>query len=105
MRLVRNASVYANGVAVKHEICRAMEILDVIHQDLVGRDAEFTSIVDGVHSLKSLHYIGQACDMRIWYLSPTNITVFVFRATSELGLDYDVVLKTDHLHTEFQPKR
>jgi len=106
MRLVRGASVWSKGVAVKHGICMAMHVIDYLHKEFTGRDAEFTSIVDGKHHRNSLHYVGLACDLRIWYLGGLpEREQFHQLLRIDLGPDYDIVLKPDHLHTEFQPER
>ena len=106
MQLVRGASVYSQGVSVKEEICRAMHRTDWLHQEQTGRDAEFTSIVDGKHHKNSLHYVGLAVDLRIWYLGGTPERIqFTLDLQQHLGDDYDVLLKPDHIHIEFQPER
>lgn len=105
MRLELNASVYANGVAVKHEISRAMEIVDDAHNTWTGRDAQFTSIVDGKHSAKSLHYVGLAVDLRTWYIPKKELEDFAVQLRTDLGPDYDVVVEKTHIHIEFQPTR
>jgi hypothetical protein len=80
-----------------------MAIIDQEHIRVTGKEAEFTSIVDGVHSLKSLHYAGHAVDVRRWYL--LDAEGFCEKLRTLLGKDYDVVLKANHIHVEFQPKR
>lgn len=106
MRLVNNASVYSHGVAVKEEISKAMFIIDQEHKLWTGRDAEFTSICDGKHHTNSLHYAGLACDLRIWFLGGLpERTRFTAAIAQLVGEDYDVVLRPDHIHTEFQPTR
>lgn len=104
MKLVRNASVYSYGVAVKEEICKAMFLMDQEHKLMTdGIHAHYTSIVDGLHSRNSLHYVGLACDLRIWYLP--KLAPFIDSITLLLGEDYDIVLEKDHIHVEFQPTR
>ena len=103
MKLVKNATTYLDGVALKPEILRAMAIIDQVHKRVVLRQAEFTSTLDGVHSRKSLHYMGMAVDMRIWYL--VDVGMFVDILKSELGPDYIVLEKPDHIHISFRPRR
>jgi hypothetical protein len=103
MLLVRGAAIYHDGVAVKEEICRAISITDALHRDLTGRDAEVTSIVEGDHSERSLHYAGLAFDLRSWYLD--DLVSFCNMLRTALGDKYDVVLEATHIHVEFQPKR
>lgn len=104
MRLVKNASVFSNGVAVRREICAAMEIIDDLHIKETGREAEFTSICDGIHSVKySLHYNGLAVDLRIWFLADP--MGFAEELQQVLGPQYQVRLEKYHIHCEFQPTR
>ena len=104
MRLVKNASVFSDGVAVRHEICVAMETIDFLHKAEAGRDAEFTSICDGQHSVKySLHYSGLAVDVRIWYLEDPK--TFAENVQRVLGPQYQIRLEKYHIHCEFQPTR
>ncbi len=105
MRLARNASVYSNGVSVKHEICRAMEIIDVIHKEMTSYDATFTSIVDGKHKDTSRHYLGMAVDIRNWLLLPDSILLFVVELKNRLGPNYNVLIERTHIHVSFRPIR
>ena len=65
-----------------------------------------TSCNDGTHSLMSLHYSGNAIDIRIKNL-PDNITGQMVRdeIKERLNMDFDVVLESDHIHIEYQPRR
>lgn len=60
-------------------------------------------ITDGQHTAyNSLHYPGFAVDFDIFNLTD------VGQATSDVAgalVDCDVILKSDHLHIEYQPKR
>ncbi|MCS3827449.1 hypothetical protein GGP85_002919 [Salinibacter ruber] len=61
-----------------------------------------TSAADGKHSTGSLHYSGEALDLRIWNL-PTPAQV-AERLQQELGPDYDVVHhEGSHIHVEYDP--
>jgi len=72
------------------------------------------------HGKTSLHYAGQAVDIRtknladvFSHLSPTRqaeravsaIAEIVKKLNASLGIDYDVILESDHIHIEYQPKR
>jgi len=65
-----------------------------------------TSAVDGKHGKNSLHYQGLAQDYRTTRLDSEfdwqKIADFI---RAELTDEYDVVLESDHIHIEFQPKR
>ncbi len=62
-----------------------------------------TSISDSKHSIASLHYVGYAVDIRIRELhsNPKSLADFL---RDSLVDDYDVVLFSDHIHLEWQPK-
>lgn len=61
-----------------------------------------TSALDGDHGTRSLHPSGQAIDLRIWGLP--SMRSAAEQVKDLLGPDYDVILETDHLHIEFDPK-
>jgi uncharacterized protein YcbK (DUF882 family) len=69
-----------------------------------GYDLTVTSLCDGKHSRTSLHYSGAAADLRIWDIAPEKLVLIVDEMGKALGVDYDVVLESDHIHLEFQPK-
>ena len=63
-----------------------------------------TSGDDGKHGIGSLHYDGEAIDLRINHI-PSSDTVarIVEKLKTNLGNNYDVVLESDHIHIEFDP--
>lgn len=63
-----------------------------------------TSLMDGKHSDKSLHYKGMAVDIRTRDL--VGITAFEIakRIRELLTADYDVVVEKTHIHIEYDPK-
>jgi hypothetical protein len=69
-----------------------------------GADLVLTACVDGKHAGGSLHYVGQAVDIRTRDLAPDVIPKMVARLRECVGADYDVALELDHVHVEFQPK-
>lgn len=56
------------------------------------------------HQTESLHYVGLAEDYRTRDVAPSKLSDMVADVRSRLGSDYDVVLESDHLHIEFDPK-
>lgn len=63
-----------------------------------------TSHMDGKHSTGSLHYVGLAVDIRTRHIPKETIPKIVTKLKASLGLEYDVILHSTHIHIEFQPK-
>lgn len=92
----------------------AMNIAAWVYWDWDRKDAWVTSVRDGQHSSSSLHYRGDAFDLRIGdtdydgnrinYWSKSEQDQIVLRLTKALPRDYDVVLESTHIHIEYQPK-
>ena len=61
------------------------------------------------HGVTSLHYSGNAVDIRIRDphsgISLCNTQAAVERIKEALSVDFDVILESDHIHMEYQPKR
>ena len=68
-----------------------------------GAECIITSANDGSHKDGSLHYQGQALDLRTWNVGGRETQVHA-ELKKALGDDYDVVLEKDHIHVEFDPK-
>lgn len=100
--------VYKEGVrirGIRPELWLAIKAAEDSF-DFLGQQLVVTSIVDGVHSSTSLHYVGHAFDCRTKHLSPERRLVILDDLKQRLAPlgDFDVVLETDHLHVEYQPK-
>ena len=67
-------------------------------------DCVITSGNDGKHGPNSLHYVGKALDLRTRHLHGQAIQQIVDRLREALGDQYDVVLESDHIHLEWDPK-
>jgi len=63
-----------------------------------------TSITDSKHSFSSLHYSGNAIDIRISNIPPANMEHLLNELRTSLGSNFDVVHEIDHIHIEYQPK-
>jgi len=64
-----------------------------------------TSITDGKHGDDSLHYEGQAIDLRTRNLPNDNSAKLAGHKLNEcLGKDYDITIHKTHIHIEYQPK-
>lgn len=69
-----------------------------------GHELVITSLNDGKHSRTSLHYAGQAVDLRTNYFSDPHLVAADLRAALGENPDYDVVVEETHIHFEWQPK-
>ena len=70
----------------------------------IGCELMLTSGIEGTHSAGSLHYAGCAVDFRTLNVAPDKLNPLVEKIRAALGPDFDVLLETNHLHAEFQPK-
>lgn len=68
-----------------------------------GYGLRITSICEGKHSRGSLHYVGQAFDCGI-RLPPNAPQMLRNELKKRLGAEFDVVLESNHIHVEYQPK-
>jgi hypothetical protein len=59
-----------------------------------------TSGTDGVHMSGSFHYTGDALDMRTRNLTKAQIKSVIAALKSHLGIEYELILESDHLHIE-----
>ena len=89
---------------LRPEILLGVVIAERVFEE-AGADLVVTACVDGKHAAGSLHYVGQAVDLRTRDVAADVRPKLVARLRECLGEDYDVVLETDHIHVEFQPKR
>jgi hypothetical protein len=81
----------------------AIVVADVYAE--LDADCVITSAVDGQHSETSLHYAGQAFDFRTRTLTPEQQQDLIVVLKERLTQDFDVVLESDHIHLELQPRR
>lgn len=72
-----------------------------------GVECVITSGTDGSHGLHNatLHPAGLALDYRTRELRTVDVPAFAREVRLILGKDYDVVIESDHLHVEYQPKK
>lgn len=101
MRL-KDSSVQIQGI--RPEMMFAIIVADQEYTKL-GHELVITSINDGAHSLTSLHYSGCAIDMRTSMLTIKEAQHVTLKIKEKLGLDYDVLYETNHIHLEFQPRK
>jgi len=83
-------------------IQHAINVADGIYSSF-GHNLVVTSLRDGVHSPTSLHYSGNAVDLRIWGLTGEILNQIVAALRSALGHpgQYEVYPEGDHIHIEY----
>ena len=86
------------------DLLQALEVADILSKKISGQEIVVTSLFDGTHSKNSLHYSGNAADLRVWIYTEQQITDMVGNLQSNLGKNYDVMFEGDHIHIEFDPK-
>ena len=86
------------GITV--ELVFALTVVAMLYREH-GERMVVTHLTDGKHMVGSLHYTGNAGDIRLPKRHPTMIAQELGK---RLGKDYDVVLSKDHIHIEYQPK-
>ena len=74
--------------------------LDYIFTKFGVEEAVITSARDGKHMEGSLHYKGQAIDLRTKHV----LEALTKKIKEYVGSDYDVVLESEHIHLEWDPK-
>jgi hypothetical protein len=79
----------------------------IVNQSFEEFNAEcvLTSVTDGKHSPRSLHYKGMAFDCRTRDLAHGVADAIVDDIRAHLPQDWDVVLESTHLHIEYDRKR
>ena len=87
-------------------IIKALNIADTLSVKHFGQEIVITSLLDSVHSKKSLHYGGNACDLRSYIYTEDQVQEFVYLMREVLGKDYDIIFERnpDHIHIEYDPK-
>lgn len=92
---------------IQPQIVFALIPADALYRD-EGIECVITSGRDGKHSLTSLHYSGNAVDLRTRDLKVKDSflpSLIRDRLADRLGVDYDVILEKTHIHLEYQPRR
>jgi hypothetical protein len=96
------AGVDLRGIAPQLAI--AYTIASNIYQRHCNVPCIITSASDGKHGVNSLHYKGKALDLRTYNLPTASVNLVVHSLKDALGEQFDVVLESDHIHVEFDPK-
>ena len=80
------------------------------HEAIITAGTECFKGNEFIHSLSSFHPFGRALDFRTFYfIKSGKIDMFTVnkiaaRLRDVLGKDYDVVVHSNHIHVEFDPK-
>lgn len=90
-----------NGL--RTEILLAAVIIDKIY-DRHNAELVITEATGGKHGRGSLHYVGQAIDIRTNYFTKEQTELVASEIKEALNEQYDVVIEKTHIHIEFQPK-
>ena len=90
-------------VDIKPQISLAATIATSVY-DHFDADCVITSLTDGRHSKNSLHYSGNAMDLRTRNVNKDELLPLVNTLRKALGENYDTVLEKDHIHVEYDPK-
>ena len=89
---------------VAPQMVLAAVVVDGIYTRFGVEECCITSGDDGQHGANSLHPEGKALDFRTRTI-PESYRHGVRACTdAALGGDYDVVLESDHMHVEYDPK-
>jgi len=97
-------------LGLKAEILLGMVIAkETLKEVAPGIDFVVTACVDGKHKEGSLHYAGQAFDMRTHDLGEPSRDQFLVSLRIALGTDFDAIIEdidtdNEHIHVEWQPK-
>lgn len=97
-----------NGVKLSKfstQILLAIVVAERVYEK-IGYEMTVTSIADGTHSAGSLHYGGNAVDLRVRHLPRPMWDDVTITLRDRLGPEYDVVLELEppHIHVEYDPK-
>ncbi len=87
------------------QVVLAMVTADRIYEE-AGRELVVTSVCDGKHGEGSLHYSGSAFDLRTTAagIPAEAVQRIAAKLRAALGAQFDVVVESDHIHVEFDPK-
>lgn len=80
-----------------------MQTVDQVYRDH-GYGCVLTSGTDGAHKQGSLHYADRALDYRTRHVTAVDRQRLADEIARRLGAMYDVVLESDHLHVEWDPR-
>ena len=82
-----------------------LQALQAIASKIGIEELVLTSVTDGKHSVKSLHYVGAACDIRSKTLAKEQKQALLLAFNSQMGRQFDFIiedvgLSNEHFHLE-----
>lgn len=95
---------------IKSEILLGAAIANDTWKEMnTGLPFVITTCVDGTHKTGSLHYAGQAIDIRTHGLTQEQMNDFIIALRQAAGSDFDAIIEepgtpNEHAHMEFDPK-
>lgn len=107
--IVKVEKMYGNKlveIMPSDKIIYVLRVADSISVKQFSKEIVITSLLDSVHSKKSLHYGGNAADLRSYIYTESEIRQFIEMLKSVVGKDYDIIheLEPAHIHIEYDPK-
>ena len=91
-------------ISPSDKITFALKTADAISTSRFNKEIVITSLLDGKHGVKSLHYSGNGADLRIFIYTKDELAAFVKFLKEALDKEFDIVLEKDHIHIEYDPK-
>lgn len=96
------------GVKIKGiqpELVLGLMVANQVYEDN-DLDLIVTSLMEegNIHSPNSKHKVGLAADLRINTVASNFWSTLLRQLKFALGKDFDVVLESDHIHIEFDPR-
>jgi len=88
---------------ISNEMLLGLFVADQVYQEH-GYELTITSVIDGRHSKTSLHYSGNGGDLRTRDIPEDDREPIRASIKERLGIDFDVILESDHIHMEYQPR-
>lgn len=106
--VVRKGEVFYNGewhiVRFSEWIKAGYKVVDDLSKELFGIEIIITSGMEGEHSINSKHPKGDAVDIRTWYYKKGEAAKLVKAVKAKIDKNYDIILESDHIHLEYDPK-
>lgn len=84
--------------------CLLAVVMDQTYQANGVPVCVITSGDDGAHKRQSKHYEGKALDFRTRDFTAAKADKIRAEAQAALGPDFDIIVESDHIHAEYDPK-